>query len=36
MSRRRSFPSTARARNLVMLITTVLVVGACGSAAITG
>ena len=36
MSRRQSFPATTRARNLVMLITTVLVVGACGSAALTG
>ena len=36
MSRRQSFPATDRARNLVMLITTVLVIGACGSAALTG
>ena len=36
ISRRQSFPATTRARNLVMLITTVLVVGACGSAALTG
>jgi Ca2+/Na+ antiporter len=36
MSRRQSFPETTRARNLVMLITTVLVIGACGSAALTG
>ncbi len=36
MSRRQSFPATRRARNLVMLVTTVLVIGACGSAALTG
>ncbi len=36
ISRRQTFPATARARNLVMLVTTVLVVGACGSAALTG
>ena len=36
ISRRDSFPATERARNLVMLITTVLVIGACGSAALTG
>ena len=36
ISRRQSFPATTRARNLVMLITTVLVIGACGSAALTG
>ena len=33
---RQSFPATARARNAVMMVTTVLVVGACGSAALTG
>ncbi len=33
---RHSFPATARARNAVMMVTTVLVVGACGSAALTG
>ena len=33
---RRSFPATTGARNAVMLVTTVLVVGACGSAALTG
>lgn len=31
-----SFPATKGARNAVMLVTTVLVVGACGSAALTG
>ncbi len=36
ISRRQSFPETTGARNLVMLITTLLVVGACGSAAIFG
>ncbi len=36
MSRRQSFPATLAQRNLVMLITTVLVIGACGSAALTG
>ncbi len=36
ISRRDSFPATERARNLVMLVTTVLVIGACGSAALTG
>ncbi len=36
MSRRQSFPATQRARNLVMLVTAVLVLGACGSAALTG
>ena len=33
---RQSFPATPGARNAVMLITTLLVVGACGSAALTG
>jgi hypothetical protein len=36
ISRRQSFPATTQQRNLVMLITTVLVIGACGSAALTG
>ena len=36
ISRRDAFPSTPGARNLVMLITTVLVIGACLSAALTG
>ena len=36
MSRRESFPASPRGRNVVMLITTVLVIGACGSAALTG
>ncbi|CAA9464158.1 MAG: hypothetical protein AVDCRST_MAG38-524 [uncultured Solirubrobacteraceae bacterium] len=36
MSRRHNFPASDRARNLVMLVTTVLVIGACGSAALTG
>lgn len=36
MSRRGSFPASTRGRNVVMLITTVLVIGACGSAALTG
>ncbi len=36
ISRRDSFPASERARNLVMLVTTVLVIGACGSAALTG
>ncbi|MDP8909455.1 MAG: hypothetical protein M3N47_10155 [Chloroflexota bacterium] len=36
ISRRNSFPATTGQRNLVMLITTVLVIGACGSAALTG
>jgi hypothetical protein len=36
MSRRSSFPASDQQRNLVMLITTVLVIGACGSAALTG
>ncbi len=36
MSRRQSFPASTRGRNVVMLITTVLVIGACGSAALTG
>ncbi len=34
--RRPSFPATTQQRNLVMLVTTVLVIGACGSAALTG
>lgn len=33
---RRDFPATSGARNAVMLVTTVLVLGACGSAALTG
>ena len=33
---RQSFPATTGARNAVMLVTTLLVVGACGSAALTG
>ena len=36
MSRRQTFPASTRGRNVVMLITTVLVIGACGSAALTG
>ncbi len=36
MSRRSSFPASDQQRNLVMLITTVLVIATCGSAALTG
>ena len=33
---RRNFPTTRRARNAIMLVTTLLVVATCGSAALTG
>ena len=36
MSRGPGFPGTKRARNLIMAVTVVLVLGACGSAALTG
>jgi hypothetical protein len=36
ISRRQAFPATTQQRNLVMLITTVLVIATCGSAALTG
>jgi hypothetical protein len=36
MSRGPDFPGTKRVRNLIMAVTVVLVLGACGSAALTG
>ena len=34
--RRHSFPATDQQRNLVMIITKVMVIGSCSSAALTG
>jgi hypothetical protein len=34
--RRQAFPTSARTRNAIMFVTTLLVVATCGSAAITG
>jgi hypothetical protein len=36
IQRRQGFPASARVRNAIMLVTTLLVVATCGSAAITG
>lgn len=36
IQRRQAFPPSLRARNAIMLVTTLLVVATCGSAAITG